>query len=314
MQAATASYSRDVYAASSKGPRWAKLKTAERVVKAAGYKRYPATPDSIACLAAALKRARFRSAMGYVSAWTTESRRKGHPWTAAHDVAVADAKRSTTRGIGPPQRAKPVPVEALCRVQCRTARSVVLVACWWCLRSAEAARLKPSDIVIDKLAKTATITIRSSKTDQQGVGKAVSHGCTCGVPAGTNGIDPRYLCPYHAAKEMLAQASGDGRRYLLSEGRTRPPQGALARWVRAAMRVADPGTPPAEYTGHSCRRGGAQFLRQNQASLSDILCAGRWTSGAVMAYLTEATQECGSSAVAAKMVAHAAADDTQHLR
>ena len=55
-------------------------------------------------------------------------------------------------------------------------------------------------------------------------------------------------------------------------------------------------------------------MKQNQASLSDILCAGRWTFGAVMAFLTEATQACNSNTVAAKMVASAAADDAQHLR
>ena len=61
--------------------------------------------------------------------------------------------------------------------------------------------------------------------------------------------------------------------------------------LRGAMAEAAPGVLAAEFTGHSCRRGGAQFILRINAQLKDIMATGRWSSSAVMAYFAGSKYE-----------------------
>ena len=264
------------------------LDTIASVLQAANLGMYPATPWSVITLGAILKSAGFRSTANYISIWLTECGRRGHPESAELLQAAKDARRAATRGIGPPSRARPVPLGLLANVADERVRCTLLVASWWCMREAEASHVRTRDVVFDRKAKSASILFRSSKTDQQGLGCWRTHGCSCGARGRRRGPGPRKLCPYHAARWLQPAAVGRGSKYLIGVGRKPGKKACFVRELRAAMREVAPGSDTSGFTGHSCRRGGAQFLLMRNAGLQEIMSTGRWTSAAIHAYFAGA--------------------------
>jgi integrase len=121
-------------------------------------------------------------------------------------------------------------------------------------------------------AEGLTITIRRSKTDQEGVGEII------GIPCG-NG-----LCPVRAMREWLDAAvieSGAIFLRIMPDGRLagRLCPGAVAPIVKKA--AASIGLDPTRFAGHSLRSGFATSASAAGADLAQIMAQTRHKSEAV---------------------------------
>ncbi len=120
------------------------------------------------------------------------------------------------------------------------------------------------------------ITVRRSKTDQEGVGALVA------VPYGSH----PHTCPVRALREWLSlSAITEGplwraidRHGNLNDGRLE--SGSIARIIKRACDRA--GLDPSRYAGHSLRAGMATAASEGGASDRSIMNQGRWRSRATV--------------------------------
>ena len=64
-------------------------------------------------LGATLKKGGYRSAGQYITAYKVASLRQGFEWSTLLQQCLRDVTRSCERGVGPPTRARPLPLESL---------------------------------------------------------------------------------------------------------------------------------------------------------------------------------------------------------
>jgi integrase len=110
-----------------------------------------------------------------------------------------------------------------------------------------------------------TVTLRRSKTDQQGAGRKV------GIPYGSN---PE-TCPVRTALgwiELAAVLSGPLFRSISRHGQTRPGRLSPIDVARVVKKLAErAGLDPAKYAGHSLRAGHATSAAIAGASERSIM-------------------------------------------
>ena len=120
------------------------------------------------------------------------------------------------------------------------------------------------------------VTIRKSKTDQEGSGAKV------GIPYGSNPA----TCPVRSLKAWLEVSRIESEALFRSVdrhgrlGRKRISDKAVSDVVKKYARLA--GLEPASYSGHSLRRGFATQADLNRAGFMAIKKQGRWKSDAVV--------------------------------
>ena len=90
-----------------------RMLTVRRALDSWGLPLFPPSQMALRALGATLKEGKYHSAVLYFSAYKTEAERQGHTFDAVMCRQVADYKRSCTRGIGGPVRAKPLPFQRL---------------------------------------------------------------------------------------------------------------------------------------------------------------------------------------------------------
>ncbi|MYD94472.1 MAG: tyrosine-type recombinase/integrase [Chloroflexi bacterium] len=150
-------------------------------------------------------------------------------------------------------------------------RALVAVAYDGMLRRSELSALQVDDLV-EEMGGDATLLVRRSKTDQEGVGDIV------------------YLAPdtVGMAREWLAQAEIAGGRLFRSLQLGRPPGAQLdASQIprilkRMARRAGLPDNVADGLSGHSARVGAAQDMIASGIELPAILQAGRWRTTAMV--------------------------------
>ena len=139
------------------------------------------------------------------------------------------------------------------------------------------------------------LSIRSSKTDQQGLGASV-----CLAESSNSGFPVGSFVRYHLEGARAAGAGAD--QPLVSRG-AKWPGGSGLGWRReaftqrlrsmllemAATRILLPGEV-ARLSAHSLRRGGATAAYEAGVPLEAIMRHGRWRSNAVLAYLRESVR------------------------
>ena len=111
--AAWKDFEENTYAASSRAPLRAKLRSIEAALAAWGADPLPPTAVKIRMLGASLRYGAYRAASSYLSAYKLAAQRLGYDFTPDMLVALADAGRSCNRGLGAPTKAKPLPLELL---------------------------------------------------------------------------------------------------------------------------------------------------------------------------------------------------------
>ena len=135
-------------------------------------------------------------------------------------IALRDARRASQRGLGPPKKASPIPLERLPELSTGPeaehpegplwpVRSVT-IATWWLLREIEMSSLAQREVTLTPDG-TAHVFLSTSKTDPRALGVTRSHKCACGSVPGAPSVIPCSLCPYCAVKEHLdlLQLSGN---------------------------------------------------------------------------------------------------------
>jgi integrase len=153
-------------------------------------------------------------------------------------------------------------------------RAILLVGFAAALRRSELVALDVADLEFS--GQGVAITIRRSKTDQEGAGEVI------GIPCGNR------LCPVAALRQWLdtAQISEGAvfRRVIVRDGQPdtideRLSDKAVARTVKRAVRVA--GFDPATFSGHSLRRGFATSAGEAGVDLVALMEQTRHRSEAV---------------------------------
>ena len=154
----------DRYAASSKAPIESRWKTWQRLCASRSLDPLPLTQEVIFKVGALLKEGKYRSSAQYFSVAKQRHREAEYPWTDALDLAVQQAVRSISRGLGPSRPKKDLFVDRagpdlpgrLAQAYDRLGvprehrfaepLSVVTVALWFLLRGIEIANVKCKDV------------------------------------------------------------------------------------------------------------------------------------------------------------------------
>ena len=321
-EAATKALVDDFYAASAGATAAAKWRT---VVKALGmydFTPFPPTSQKVLALGAVLKAGGYRSAETYLQAYRTAADRAECPFGASELRAVRDAARSCKRGLGGPVRAMPLPFERLGEAVLPDSdtpwvpggpvgpKNAILLGSWFLMREAELAGAKAHNLkVVTRGSRPPLVqwSLPASKTDQQALGVARTHGCCCSS-------EPRRRCPVHSAWDQLLileerfpscfanRAQRDSSTppvctdellplFPTTEGQVCGKAEVSETIIQAAKFLEIPLESPdhsERVSGHSLRSTGAQGLARAGLELWAIQLMGRWGSDAVKSYVRDA--------------------------
>lgn len=259
----------------------------------------------------ASQRLAYKTLQGNISAladWQRSKGRSGEDLISQHPL-VRRTMATLQRGSGGSQQKASLPISLLRRLIAWLAQTAGLQpnraeecsrdACWLALgffgmlRRSELAGLALADVSQQKAEGPVTLTVRRSKTDQQGLGAQVQLAATTQgskVPIGR--IVSRYVAWRRAA------GGQDEDPLFTAVGRVR---GGLARdWYTKRLRSlllvlweseAAGGLDANAFSSHSLRRGGATTAANAGVPLEDIQEHGRWKSDAVRLYIKKSGLE-----------------------
>jgi integrase len=281
----------------------------------------PLGPKSIIKIVEKMRDDEYRSAGNYLSVAKRRHFSADWPWGTALQQSYTDAMRMAKRKLGPPTRAAAFDLlqVAVAFVLGRFALCAVLLpvhaamaAALFMMRLLELAVLRCRDIMLDGSARTVAVRINSSKTDLSDKGFKFRWSCTCGLPS----RPPRaqamqwLLCPYHVCEDVAVKLHE-----FMPEAAMRPTivqdtdlpffrtkrgakitSEAMSRFLREtdAMHnikntkaVVFPDEKPAKFSGHSCRRAGAQHWLRAGLGVDLVRRLARWQSQAIEAYIEQ---------------------------
>ena len=217
--------------------------------------------------------------------------------------ALRDARRASQRGMGPPKKANPIPLERLNELEhghraehpegpLWPVRSVT-IATWWLLREVEMSSVAQREVTLTPDG-TAHIFLSTSKTDPRALGATRSHKCACGSVPDAPRVLPASLCPHCAVKEHLDQlkcsgmAAPDAPFFPTQSGKPASKRGVVHTIASLMHQLGLPshsasGAPL--WGGHSMRIGGVQYLGKSGVEVSRIQALARHSSTAIHGYL-----------------------------
>ena len=265
----------------------------------------PLTPSSVIAVGAMLKAGHYSSGANYISAARVESRNRGY---AEHPLLAHTVRKvvvSIERGVGQQKQTQALPLERLgelpggdeawCKHGPTGAADALIVGSWWLMRELELASLDFTEVVVNTALKQAEIRLSCSKSDCKAVGRGRTHGCSCDA----DGPEVEY-CPFHSVmrhrQRVLrlfpeAEAVEAFPFFPTTEG-GRVTKAAFQQSVElAATMLGLPTRGPrgeAFFTGHVCRRTGAEALTAAGVDVPTVQIFGRWGKSTVMRYCLEA--------------------------
>ena len=303
----------DVYAASSRGPMDAKMRTNMKFLACWNLPLVPYTAEVVYALGAALKWRKYRSAHLYLYLSRTVAEREGAYVDVAAQRALKDVIRSCKRGLGPAKHCEGLVLELMPDLPGNPRawaaggpwrpRGSLILGSWWLLREIEFSNAELRSIAINSVQRTVAWTLPASKTDSSALGETVTHGCCCTWER--SGRAASLLCPYHLFRDHIAayqslypqrfNARGEARRghplFPDEQGCVCTKLGVTAT-IRAAARhlgqtLMDPGGLYL-HSGHALRVTGAQGLARAGLPELTIALLARWGSSAVRTYIRKA--------------------------
>ena len=273
---------------------WWKLRAASR-----GMEPYPLTVEGINVAGALLKAGGHRSSAQYLAAMKREHLAAGHEWSDALQMAVRDAVRSCTRGMGPDKCCPAIDFRALENIQDlepvaggpkNPVEIVVLFALFAC-REMEAALRQVNHLIVEEGRGCGVVSfyLPATKTDSKGAGVLRRQGCTCHRSI--------VLCPVRAAKTLLQTASlaGHGSHdplLVVATPKLAPTKQQMIktfRHVAEAMGLDE--TSVAGIAGHVLRCSGAQYMARVGIEFYKIQLFCRWGSETILRYLRDVPLE-----------------------
>ncbi len=265
----------------------------------------PATPDTIVAYLedladAGAKVSTIRRRLSSIS--VAHHMRGFQDHNPAKAAAVVTSMQGIRRTLGTAQAEKaPIVTAELTRLiaacdQCSSPlmrarnRALLLIGCTGGFRRSELVALDVVDIAETK--EGLELTLRRSKTDQEGAGAVVP------IPYGSH----PHTCPVRALQAWLT-VSGIGEGPLWRKvdrhgrlGAGRLDTGSVARIIKHTCTLA--GLDPARYAGHSLRSGMATAAAAGGAPERAIMRQGRWTTRTMVdRYVRHGTiwQECAAA-------------------
>lgn len=302
---ARASFVRDAYAASSAAARASRAALWRSVLSQAGVPdSAPLTPEIIALGASILRAAGYRSAMLTVYQAVSEFVDCGGVKTPAMQQALARARRSCERGLGPPKHCAAFPLgragelgdmpsEAVDPTgPCHPARACI-VGAWWLVREIELGNATVADVTFE--GSLARWNLPVSKADPQALGASRAHECACRSEPGAPQLLPSNLCPACLLRDQVAFArtrgGAQGPLFPNPVGDFPSKAGVVASIRAMAKRLNLPLRSPQgapRWGGHALRRGGAQYFAAAGVELWRIQALARHSSAAILGYLDQA--------------------------
>ena len=254
---------KDMFSATSAGPRRAVMATYYKLHRAANGDSVPVLPltaSAVKKTAALFKAGGYKSYRNYISRVREDHIAAGYDISAQVDQMIRLCKKSVVRGLAGAVRSEPFSFEAVCTVLGDRILPIAaggphfplalfVLATLFLLRELEAASATWADIVLNEVAETVTLTLPSSKTDWAAKGCRRTWGCTCslGKP-----------CAYHVAvryRELAARhGSLDGPLFVDRAGNGCT-KAAIVETLRAAIKLT--GQPVVDQTGKHLYSGHA---------------------------------------------------------
>ncbi|CAK0883768.1 unnamed protein product, partial [Prorocentrum cordatum] len=302
----------EVLATTTANSEASRRRTLKAIFEQWGVEMIPLTRQKIRRLGASLKAGGYRSAALYLSLAKKMHVQADLDFPPALGQALAEARRSCERGLGPDRKVEGIAMESLAQLLTDVTplvaggpanpRLALLAGAWWLTREIELSAA-PAHMVTfhagtdGRLA--ATWLLPASKTDARALGVARTHGCCCGAGVFGN------ACPAHA---LWAQRSWLRARFpsrhsagglpALDLALFPDPEGkvcekdAVVATIRAAAEALGLPAVSADglylWGGHSLRVSGAQSLARAGLDIWLIQLLGRWGSDAVLGYIRAA--------------------------
>ena len=307
----------DVYSASTRRALGWKWKTVVSALGRWGLEPFPPTQQKLLALGAALKAGKYSTAESYLLLYKTSAERQGHIFTPALSRTLTDTIRSCVRGRGGPVKPLALPLLRLHELGLDedgpwntggpVGPTCALVAgAWFLTREVELSCARAALIEFDVDADNLPLVrwrLPASKNDQEALGVARAHGCSCVNSLGS--------CPWHALRCQLDRL----RRLFPSSFADDQPcitlplfpdihgkvveKDAMTETIRiGAGRLGVPleaSDGSARVSGHSLRVSGAQGLSRAGVDAWAIQLLGRWGSSTVLDYIQAVPLELSST-------------------
>ena len=314
---AMAELERDFVSASGRGPAESRLRTVQYMLGLWNLHPLPPTQKHVLALGATLKKGGYKSPEQYLSTYKVWAERQGFEFDAPTLRALADAKRSATRGIGGAIKTMGLPLHQLGELPGSRSpwtpsgplspRNAMVAGAWFMTRELELSCARAAMVTVDKSSGSPVVRwhLPASKTDARAEGVARSHGCSC------SGGPPNPACPAHALWDQLIflkrefpdRWNGDTPDWSLplfptSSGAVCTKSAMASTIVKAAELLKAPLSSPdgsERITGHTLRATGAQGLARMGIDLWAIQLMGRWGSEVVRRYVREVALESAAS-------------------
>jgi len=286
----------DKYAASNCSSVQARLSWWSTRSKQMGCEPYPLTVDKINRIGALFKAGGYRSAPQYFSCFKRQRILEGHQLTDQLVLAVKDALRSITRGIGPAKSCPSFDLRDLANIEeldpikggPRKPKATIVLFSHFATREMEAALRRRSQITVHSGRGCGVVAmyLPASKVDPAGAGVLRRQGCTCTKAPG--------ICPVKAAKEILedggARGAQDDDPFLGTEDITKAPskQAMIESFRSAAKALGWQDDQCKAITGHILRSTGAQYFARCGVEFYKIQLFCRWGSETILRYLRDA--------------------------
>lgn len=323
MAQAQSEYQEAIYAPGTLNTKAALRRTWTEVAKARGFDPVPLNPQMIHEVCSALRAAGFRAGTNYLFEARQWHLRSGYEWSEKLELAVKDAKRSLTRGLGPSCKAEEIRYqwlewllevpgdEGISKPEWPSRRREAWVLGFnFLLREIELGCIMVNEVQFDDQSKQVTLMLPASKTDVSAKGCRRTLCCNC-----PDVNQKGQLCPYHAAKYLVGwqlNATGLPRGDPLVEalpliGQVVDPfsgvtKEAMIEALKADAKLLVEKVATAHdldldrVTGHSLRRSGCKHLARIGVPLELIQYMARHSSQAVLGYVEDALEECPSAA------------------
>ena len=242
------------------------------------------------------------------------SRDKGFTEDPLIGPEAARLKRSCMRGIGQAKQTHALPLRRMGELTGAqepwtpggpmAPRDTLVLGSWFLMREIEMASAKVGDVTVAWTAKEFSLTLPCSKSDPRAVGMTRTHGCLC--DQSDNGEeDP--TCPFHVGWRQLSLArsccqgeQSDAPLFPCAGGGIPAKVAMQGTIIAAAERLGLRTVGPAGealFTGHACRRTGAEHFTASGVEIYVTQLFGRWGGATVLRYCQEAPL-VGSGALA----------------
>eukprot|EP00435_Cladocopium_sp_Y103_P027145 s3386_g6.t1 len=314
-------FSDAMYAPQTVASKAALRNTWSQISRELGLEPLPLNPAKIHQVCSVLRASNFRSTYSYLCEMRQLHMRSGFPWDSTLEIAVKDAKRAATRGIGPPVKAEEIPEDVLVKVwnsgsllEGRASwpamgHEVWVLATAFLLREVELAglRMGQTETYLDMAKRCVTLYLPVSKSDPVGKGCRRTLACSCKATRDA-------ICPFCAAESLVSnQIMRTGVEPSDPEADEIPLVATeQSRWetvkkeavieaVRGDLEELLKGSPelrgrfdPEKVTGHSFRRSGAKALARRGTPIDLVQFMARHSSNAILGYVEEAIEESPS--------------------